>query len=759
MNEHGREEKIRRLRPQATSLFAQRYNIYSIKGNETQIVDSELHRFSELYTEEKTFNLFVGTWNVNAKLPPSDLTRWLTPTRSSKHNITANQIDIYALGFQEIVDLNAANLVVDHSATKPWETRIYDFLGSDYDLLTSRHLVGLSLVIYVRKNLGVHVTDVIDEKCGVGIMGVGANKGALATRFMINDFSLCFVNSHLAAHQQNVKGRNDDYHTICQRVQFKIRNNDSENRTIGILDHDEVFWMGDLNYRINLPLDEAYSYIERGDFRALTAFDQLLTEREAGNAFEKFVEGEINFSPTYKYLPGTSEYDRRPDKKRRIPAWCDRILWLGTPRVRQLFYRAETSLCISDHMPVCSLFELRRIRIENNDLKRRVRDETMKGLEDYISTYNPTLDVLPDEIDFGNVAYDVRQIKHIYIANTGRVDATCEISVSRDSTTESITSKDVISVWPKVKTIKVNSAVNIMIELKITSSHSFAIASNGGQFKRLVRIKAPGIDKVVVIKGVYLKSCFGVPLSWLINCHGPVRTSVLPIHYVDQNPLPVPKELWRIINAITTHGDGLRFDGIFGEEYYDSETCFQETALLRECLDRAIAFPSKDMYSIHALTQVLTGFLQSLTEPVYPVALANRYMNMNLSLHEFCRHALLLLPPVHYNCFVYIISFLRELLQYSNENHVMEEKLIQIFVGPLMHPHSLHLSNTDKKDTAASGTQLQNSTNTDSIRMNANSSYASSSTGGHDSTASMKNIFENCSTILRHYVVSHDFNV
>ena len=33
------------------------------------------------------------------------------------------------------------------------------------------------------------------------------------------------------------------------------------------------------------------------------------------------------FPPTYKYIPNTNNYDRRPEKKNRCPAWCDRVLW------------------------------------------------------------------------------------------------------------------------------------------------------------------------------------------------------------------------------------------------------------------------------------------------------------------------------------------------------------------------------------------------------------------------------------------------
>lgn len=96
-----------------------------------------------------------------------------------------------------------------------------------------------------------------------------------------------------------------------------------------ILDHDFVFWVGDLNYRIQslLNQDEIINKCNENDMTFLRENDQLNTERIAGNVFEGFQEGQLNFLPTYKFIPGTDEYDNRPDKKLRPPAWCDRILW------------------------------------------------------------------------------------------------------------------------------------------------------------------------------------------------------------------------------------------------------------------------------------------------------------------------------------------------------------------------------------------------------------------------------------------------
>ena len=52
-----------------------------------------------------------------------------------------------------------------------------------------------------------------------GPMGFG-NKGAVSIRFELGATSFCFINSHLAAHQENVAKRNEDFHEILEKTQF-----------------------------------------------------------------------------------------------------------------------------------------------------------------------------------------------------------------------------------------------------------------------------------------------------------------------------------------------------------------------------------------------------------------------------------------------------------------------------------------------------------------------------------------------------------
>ena len=67
-----------------------------------------------------------------------------------------------------------------------------------------------------------------------------------------------------------------------------------------------------------------------------------------------FSEPHVTFVPTYKYDKGSSVFDS--SKKRRAPAWTDRVLWKAAPgSVRALQYAAASGVVASDHKPVAAL--------------------------------------------------------------------------------------------------------------------------------------------------------------------------------------------------------------------------------------------------------------------------------------------------------------------------------------------------------------------------------------------------------------------
>lgn len=387
---------------------------------------------------------------MNGKfLKEGDLAEWLYPADSEYVTDSGQPTsDLYCIGFQEAVDLTAVNVAMDTETKKrsaQWQDAISECLngrGVRYRLIATKYLVGLLLYCYVKESVADKVRDVRTASLGVGVMGMLGNKGGVSIRMTLFDSGICVVCAHLAAHRENVAGRNADYKNILEKTVFAAQspeaaaqvqgseNAELENRIISqktksfryktglsefdeytIFDNDVVIWLGDLNYRIDesIPLDEVFTRIENGDLGILRDNDQLNIERARGNAFQEFSEGTLAFAPTYKYQPGTDGYDRRPEKKIRAPAWCDRILWRlakgGSESVTQLSYR-RSELRPSDHKPVMSLFgcSLRKIIAEK---ERSVFEDLLRELDKWENDSIPKVEFSTKLIDFGEIHFMV----------------------------------------------------------------------------------------------------------------------------------------------------------------------------------------------------------------------------------------------------------------------------------------------------------------------------------------------------------------
>lgn len=76
-----------------------------------------------------------------------------------------------------------------------------------------------------------------------------------------------------------------------------------------------VFWIGDMNYRIQtspeMTVDVIKAHADNFQIMTLLENDQLVSERNKGTIFPEFAEGIIDFKPTYKYDPNTDQWDTR----------------------------------------------------------------------------------------------------------------------------------------------------------------------------------------------------------------------------------------------------------------------------------------------------------------------------------------------------------------------------------------------------------------------------------------------------------------
>lgn len=220
------------------------------------------------FCSSKKMLVHVGTWNVNGKPPMGEsLEPWL------KFSNASTLPQMFVIGFQEIVELSPQQIMAtDISKRQIWEETLLKAFNSmpgnnNYVPLRSGQLVGAALCIFVRSELAPHIRNVEGATKKTGLAGLAGNKGGVAIRMDIFDTNICFVCAHLAAGQNNVDERNRDYETISEGLTF--------NKGRKLIDHDNIIWLGDFNYRIDLENEETRNKALQGDFMYLYQRDQV----------------------------------------------------------------------------------------------------------------------------------------------------------------------------------------------------------------------------------------------------------------------------------------------------------------------------------------------------------------------------------------------------------------------------------------------------------------------------------------------------
>uniref|UniRef100_A0A0E0INP8 Inositol polyphosphate-related phosphatase domain-containing protein n=1 Tax=Oryza nivara TaxID=4536 RepID=A0A0E0INP8_ORYNI len=227
----------------------------------------------------------------------------------------------------------------------------------NYVRVVSKQMVGIYVSLWVSRKLRQHVNNLEVASVGVGLLGYMGNKGSISISMSLFQTRMCFVCSHLASGHKcgDQQKRNSDVDEILQRTRFSSLFAAGQPQKIP--SHDQIFWFGDLNYRIDMPDAEIRDLVSMKRWDDLLKSDQLTKELTNGNTFAGWKEGLINFPPTYKYETNSSKYvGEKPNEvgNKRSPAWCDRILWLGKG-IKQLSYWSS-GLNLSDHRPVSSTF-------------------------------------------------------------------------------------------------------------------------------------------------------------------------------------------------------------------------------------------------------------------------------------------------------------------------------------------------------------------------------------------------------------------
>ncbi|ODO01801.1 hypothetical protein L198_02526 [Cryptococcus wingfieldii CBS 7118] len=499
--------------------------------------------------------------------------------------------------------------------------------------------VGVVTIILVRKSLRPHISRIETAERGIGLLGFGGNKAGVAVRMKVYDTVFCFVNSHLAAFSTALDRRRLDFSTLRSTLTFPrppitnvdaakpaptiTRTNSSvttrsasikdgtlakdgtgedgqddegegekveadvvnpvfeefwpdDGKALGVDDSHVLIWLGDLNYRIDLPDSEVCEKVKAQEWQSLLEKDQLRMDITAKKSFAGFEEGTIDFPPTFKYVHGSSTFDFK-----RAPAYTDRILYSlppsplsspsssnATPPTNQhaLNITSYTSHPIlwSDHRPVSCSFAISASQVDHEARKavwRRALGELDRLDDDGAGAGGGGA----GDLDFGALTWRTPKTGLIRLTNPGKVPSS--FSFKHPSASHNAPCKSFIHPFPASWTVHPGEGVVLRVRVQVDEWCAGRMTLGMEEVADVLVLQVDGgCDTFITLQGTFTPSTLSLPLQTLSSLRSPIRSLPLPerktlarpillsrtnsgVFDQDQTP-PQPNTAFRPVNQI-----------------------------------------------------------------------------------------------------------------------------------------------------------------------------------------------------------------
>ncbi|KAF9255983.1 DNase I-like protein [Marasmius fiardii PR-910] len=542
--------------------------------------------------------------------------------------------------------------------------------------------------------------------------------------------TLTFVCSHLAAFDEMVDKRNSDYQDLTKRLLFLETlpsNAEAENIPHGpgvraptrsastgsgvsfdgnanvvparrstqyspnaattptlerynVFETDVLFWMSDLNYRIDLPDSDVRAVLasEHWDnkFDALLKYDQLKHSIQNKKAFDVFSEHPITHLPTYRFSGGIVADGLGYDTKRK-PAWTDRVLYAHSPltsSIHQLSYSGHQEITLSDHKPVSADFGVDVDIYDENDLSGTARHlfRQLRGMEENQSRVKTELS--HTTIEIGEISYRQLVKRTFTIHNTGKVASAFRF-VPIDVGSE--LHPKWLNVSPVTGLLLPNEVAEIILSVFVDDRTASKLNLGPKNLDcTLIMHTLLGKDHFITISGQYQYTCFANKLSRLTRLPGPIRSLAGPQDLLHEDrAINAPREIMRLVNWMMTDGSHAVED-IFvldADEHIEHQ--------IRESLDTGNEFPfpteQKDSATLIAFGETLFRLLSSLPEGIIPEALHSRCGQVTSRDEAF--EILDALSPAAVNVWISVTAFLHFIVQSSSQPDLRAERIASRF--------------------------------------------------------------------------------
>ena len=348
-------------------LFGKNTKISPLKNN------LKAHR--EEYSDIEKIKIYVATWNTSttdlSKNASFNLDSLLIPKNSKIIP------DIYFLGFQEVIKLNATNIIMIgeeklQQILNDWDKKVSDSLQKigKYKKLVAMNLCGINFYGYILEDKFDKVKNISKKIVKTGFGGTTGNKGSCVINFEYENTSFSISCSHLVANNKNKRLKELVYilnlklNTFYNPDKLKDKNSDQSEATKQTLEEimspeedtirthqnsisitpsqlsnsllqktdinnnitydsllfkDTDIWIlfGDLNFRIDMDYEEFSEFIKNGNsWDKVLEYDQFLKYKKALlSSVTNIAEDPIKFPPTYKYIINSDEFDYTPKEK------------------------------------------------------------------------------------------------------------------------------------------------------------------------------------------------------------------------------------------------------------------------------------------------------------------------------------------------------------------------------------------------------------------------------------------------------------